>query len=85
MSDLSLVLNTMKNVFGEVFNQEIQVISITPIDNGWNVGFEVITEEEYMKRRGRKAIIERYEAKLNKNLHVESYERKLLKERGSLE
>ena len=85
MSDITLVLNSMKTFFVEVFKKEIQVISIAPIDNGWNVEFEVVTEEEYMKNRGRKPLIERYEAKLNENLHVLSYERKLLKERGSLE
>lgn len=84
-TEISLLLESINTFFEELFKKEIQVVSIIPIDNGWNVEFEVIAEEEYMKNRGRKALIERYEAKVNKNFYVVSYERKLLKERGSLE
>ncbi|MBM7623253.1 gas vesicle protein GvpO [Sporohalobacter salinus] len=82
---INKVLEKLRTFFLEVLNKEIEVISIIPTEDGWNVEFEVITEDRYMRKKGRNDLIAKYEAKIDKELNITSYARKELRERGSVE
>lgn len=79
------VIAALQSFFFGVLGREIQVISVVPSESGWQAEFEVIAEDEYMRRRGRKDLIAKYEATIAKDMRVVSYTRTELRERGSLE
>lgn len=79
------IVDSARNAFYELFKKEINVITVHPADEGYRVIVEMIEEDEYMRAKGRKELIGIYEVILNSKLEVVSYERKVLKERGSLE
>ncbi|MFZ5967766.1 MAG: gas vesicle protein GvpO [Bacillota bacterium] len=82
---INMVIDTLQTFFYDVIGKEIQIISIVPNEDGWDAEFEAIVEDEYMRRIARKEIIARYEAKIDERLNIVSYQRKALRERGSLE
>jgi hypothetical protein len=79
------VIAELQSFFLRIVGREIQVISVVPTETGWNGEFEVVVEDDYMRRRGRKDIIAKYEVSVGKDMTVTSYTRKELRERGSLE
>ncbi|GAB6098307.1 hypothetical protein JCM16358_01860 [Halanaerocella petrolearia] len=79
------VLEKSRTFFLDILDREIEVISIIPTDDGWDIEFEVVAEDKYMRKKGRNDLIAKYEAKIDKELNVTSYTRKELRERGSLE
>ena len=78
-------IDSMNGFFYDLLGKEILVISITPTENGWESEFEMIYEDEYMRKRGRKEIIAIYECIMDSDFKIVSYTRKNLKERGALE
>jgi len=79
------IVDTTKKFFYELFKKEVNVITVLPVNEGYRVNVEMIEEDEYMRSKGRKDLIGIYEVMLNSKLDVISFERILLKERGSLE
>ncbi len=82
---ISEVISSLQSFFFGVIGREIRVISVVPGESGWQAEFEVILEDEYMRLRGRKDLIAKYEALVAPNMTVVSYARKEIRERGSLE
>ncbi|MCK8817055.1 gas vesicle protein [Natroniella sulfidigena] len=82
---INRVLKSVKQFFAELLGEEIEVISVIPGEGGWKVEFEVIVEDEYMRKRARKDIVARYQVQLNNKLEIVAYNRIELKERGALE
>jgi hypothetical protein len=69
----------------DTFQREARVISVSPQGDDWCVKAEIIEEDEYMQRRGRREILGLYEVILNSTLEIISFSRKALKERGTVE
>lgn len=82
---INKIIEKLRTFCLDVLDKEIEVISVIPTEDGWDVEFELIAEDEYMKKRAKNELIAKYEAKIDKKLNITSYTRKELRERGSLE
>lgn len=82
---INSIINELKNAFYKILGREISITSIIPNEDGYDIEFEVIQEDEYMKKRGRKDILAIYDVKADKDCKIISYSRRELKERGSLD
>lgn len=81
---LKKVVESVKAFAEEVMLKPCRVIAVAATEKGWLISAEVIEEDEYMRRRARKDLLGIYEFILDEDLTVLSYQRKELKERGSL-
>ncbi|TCO77909.1 gas vesicle protein GvpO [Marinisporobacter balticus] len=82
---INVAIEELKNFFYDLFDRDSRITSIMPSEDGYDAELEIVQEDEYMRKRGRKDIIAVYEAKMDNNFKVISYNRKELKERGSIE
>ncbi|MBM7621864.1 hypothetical protein JOC95_003772 [Bacillus tianshenii] len=79
------VLNEVTEFFCEFVKPPYKITSVQPTDQGWDVIVEVIEEKEYMKAYAKDQMVGVYHARLNKEMEVESYDRRSLRARSSLD
>jgi len=84
MSRMKKVLDSLTTFTEEIMNKPCWATAVTEVQDGWRALVEVIEEDEYMRRRGRKDLIGVYEIVLDNDLGVRSYQRKELRERGTI-
>nr|WP_120191651.1 gas vesicle protein GvpO [Sinobaca qinghaiensis] len=60
-----------------------KITSVINHDEGWDVEVEVIEESEYMKKYAKDQLLGVYEAKLDKNKEVVSFQRVSLRPRST--
>jgi hypothetical protein len=76
---------TVKNFLFELFGKEADVISVTPVDKGWQVNVEILMDEEYTMKRGRCDLLSVFEVLVDPNLNILSYTRIRIRERGKID
>ncbi len=69
--------------FTDELGLQATVIGAIAHGDGWRVTVEAIVEDEYMRQRARRDLIGTFEATLNEELAVTSFERKSVRERGT--
>ncbi len=84
MSNLEAVISKVVAFFHNFYNREAHIIEISPDGNGWQIKAEIIEEDEYMRKRAKRDLLGVYDVILNQDLEVISFERKELKERGTI-
>lgn len=84
MNQMKRVVESLAAFTEEILHKPCWVRAVTEMGDGWQAVVEVIEEDEYMRRRGRKDLIGVYEIILNNNYVVSSYKRKELRERGTI-
>lgn len=84
MKQMKKVVDSLMEFTDEIMNKPCWVRAVTEFEDGWKALVEIIEEDEYMRRRGRKDLIGVYEMILNNELKVISYQRKELRERGTI-
>ncbi|TMW72215.1 gas vesicle protein GvpO [Alteribacter natronophilus] len=75
------VIDTVKEFFKDHVYPVYRITSIVTDEKGWDVEVEVIEEKEYMKKYGRDQLLGVYHSRVNKDLEVESFYRKSLRNR----
>ncbi|RJX27446.1 MAG: gas vesicle protein GvpR [Dethiobacter sp.] len=84
MSTLEQVLSKVVTFFDDIYHREAHVLEVSPEGNGWHIKVEIIEEDEYMRKRAKRDLLGVYDVILNQDFEVISFERKELKERGTL-
>ncbi|KPB04746.1 gas vesicle protein GvpR [Bacillus sp. CHD6a] len=79
------VLKEVTDFFTEFVKPPYKITAVQPTDQGWDVVVEVIEEKEYMKAYAKDQMVGVYHAKLNKEMEVESYNRRSLRSRSSID
>ncbi|WP_317987055.1 gas vesicle protein GvpO [Sutcliffiella rhizosphaerae] len=79
------VLKEVTEFFTEFVKPPYKITAVQPTEQGWEVEVEVIEEKEYMKAYAKDQMIGVYHAKLNKEMEVESFNRRDLRSRSSVE
>ncbi|WP_077623668.1 gas vesicle protein GvpO [Sediminibacillus massiliensis] len=76
------VKEAVEQFFTSNINPPFKITSIQKQENGWEVEVEVIEEKDYMKRYAKDHLIGVYEAKLDDEMEIVSYQRKSLRPRS---
>jgi hypothetical protein len=76
---------TVKEFIFELFGKDSDVISAIPVEKGWMVTAEVLMDEDYTIKRGRSDLLYVFEILVDTNLHVLSYSRTRIRERGKID
>lgn len=76
------VREAIERFFGELFDNPAEVISIAPNNEGWEVFVEVVTDDEYTRKRIRNDLISVFRVSVNKDAKIVSYSREEIRERG---
>lgn len=84
MATINQVISRSQIFVNNTFDRTPHIISISPEGDGWLVRAEIIEEDEYMRKRGRRELIGIYDLIFDNNLDIVSFERKGLKERGTI-
>ncbi|QFT90425.1 Gas vesicle synthesis protein GvpO [Bacillus sp. THAF10] len=79
------VLKEVTEFFTEYVKPPYKITGVQPTEQGWDVEVEVIEEKEYMKAYAKDQMIGVYHAKINKEMELESYTRKSLRSRSSID
>ncbi|SDW57845.1 Gas vesicle synthesis protein GvpO [Marinococcus luteus] len=69
------MFETIRSFFGETMNSPVRVTAIMDAGDGWNIEVELVEEKEYTQKYGRDQLIGIYEAKMNKDQKITSYQR----------
>ena len=84
MSILENVISKTLLFLKALYNREAYVTGVCPQDDGWLINVEIIEEDEYMRKRGRREIVGIYGVQMDRNFNVISFKRQGLKERGTI-
>ena len=79
---LKQVINLTEKFFQELFPNNAEIINILPNNEGWELIAEVVTDDEYTRKRARNDLISVFKVQVNKSLEVVSYVREEIRERG---
>jgi len=79
---LKQVINLTEKFFQELFPNNAKIINILPNNEGWELIAEVVTDDEYTRKRARNDLISVFKVQVNKSLEVVSYVREEIRERG---
>lgn len=79
---LKQAVEATENFFEERFSKPVDIISIVQNNEGWELIAEMITDEEYTKKRARNDLISVFKVQVNKKSEVISYTRQQIRERG---
>lgn len=81
---ISEVIHAAKTFMANEFNLEASVVAVERMGDGWVASVEAIMVDPYMRRLAKKDLVATYELKLNGDYQVLSFERKAMRERGSV-
>ncbi len=76
------VIEATERFFAEMYENDAKVVSITPTNEGWELIVEIITDDQYTRKRAKNDLISVFKAQVNNNLEVFSYTREEIRERG---
>lgn len=76
---------SVKQFFNDQLQLEATVTAVTPHQEGWRVLADAVVEDEYMRQRARRDIVATYEVLVGSDLAIRSFERKDLRERGTVQ
>lgn len=79
---LKQIIEATEKFFGELFPHSAEVVSIIPTNEGWEVLVEVVTDDEYTKKRARNDLISVFKVSVNNKAEILSYIREEIRERG---
>jgi hypothetical protein len=68
-----------------MFGKEADIITVLPVDKGWQVTAEMVMDEEYTMKRGRSDLLYVFEVLADSNLNILSYQRVRIRERGKID
>ncbi|MDX6151513.1 gas vesicle protein GvpO [Marinococcus sp. PL1-022] len=69
------MFETIRSFFEETMNSPVRITAIVDAGNGWNIEVELVEEKEYTQKYGRDQLIGIYEATMNKDQKITSYQR----------
>lgn len=69
------MFETIRSFFEETMNSPVRITAIVDAGDGWNIEVELVEEKEYTQKYGRDQLIGIYEATMNKNQKITSYQR----------
>ena len=74
----------VKDFSEKVLKKPCQVVSVNKKDQNWVAEIEVLGEDEYLVKRGKDETLDLYLVELDEALGVTSYNRKGIRQRGSM-
>ncbi|SDI18915.1 gas vesicle protein GvpO [Alteribacillus bidgolensis] len=77
------IISTVNEFFSKHVQPPFRITSVVKQENGWDVELEVIEEKEYMKAYAKDQLLGVYEAKLDQDMEVISFERVSLRPRSA--
>ncbi|MDZ5783909.1 gas vesicle protein GvpO [Marinococcus luteus] len=69
------MFETVRSFFEETMNSPVRITAIMDAGDGWNIEVELVEEKEYTQKYGRDQLIGIYEATMNKDQKITSYQR----------
>lgn len=69
------MFETIRSFFEETMNSPVRITAIMDAGDGWNIEVELVEEKEYTQKYGRDQLIGIYEATMNKDKKITSYQR----------
>lgn len=81
---LSDVMTAAKRFMSKELGLQASIVSVEPAGEGWMARAEVVIDDPQMRLLARKDVIASYEIRLNAEYVVQSFERKAMRERGSI-
>jgi len=76
------VIEEVERFFKQIYAHPAEVVSIAPNNEGWEVTTEILTDDEYTKKRARNDLIAVFKVLVNRQAEVVSYTREEIRERG---
>jgi len=76
------IIQSTEEFFRELFPNNAEVVSIQPNNEGWQLVVEVVTDDEYTKKRIRNDLISVFKVFVDKDGNLISYNRIEIRERG---
>ncbi|MEW6623876.1 MAG: gas vesicle protein GvpO [Bacillota bacterium] len=84
MLSLEEVISKTLSFFERIYNREAHITGVSPENDGWLINVEIVEEDDYMRKRGRREVVGIYDVMIDGNLKVISFKRTGLKERGTI-
>ena len=84
-SKMTQVVDKVKEFFSEHVVPVYKIVSINPIENGWDVEVEVIEETDYMIASAKDEMIGVYKVFIDSDLEIVYFSRNQLRPRGAIE
>lgn len=69
------MFETIRSFFEETMNSPVRVTAIMDAGDSWKIEVELVEEKEYTQKYGRDQLIGIYEATMNKDQKITSYQR----------
>lgn len=78
------VIDAAKNFFEELYDNTATVIGVKHCEEGWELMVEVITDDDYTRKRAKGDLISVFQVYMSLDLQVISYSREEIRERGKV-
>lgn len=78
------VIESVKIFFEELYENPTTVVGVRRCDEGWELMVEVLTDDEYTKKRAKNDLLSVFKVYMDMDLHVISYSREEIRERGKV-
>lgn len=84
MVKIDQAMASVRAFFADQLGLEAKVVAARPQGDGWQVTVEAIVEDEYMRQRARRDLVGTFDVFVDAKLQIVSFERKELRERGTI-
>lgn len=78
------VIEAAKCFFEELYENTATVIGVRHCEEGWELMVEIITDDDYTRKRAKNDLISVYKVIMSQELQIISYEREEIRERGKV-
>lgn len=68
--------------FQELYERIPEIVSVIPNNEGWELTVEIVTDDEYTKKRAKNDLISVFKVQANRDFKISSYSRVEIRERG---
>jgi hypothetical protein len=78
------VIEAAKIFFEELYENTSTVVGVSRCEEGWELMVEVLTDDDYTKKRAKNDLISVFKVYMDTDLQVISYSREEIRERGKV-
>jgi hypothetical protein len=78
------VIDAAKIFFEELYENTSTVVGVSRCEEGWELMVEVLTDDDYTKKRAKNDLISVFKVYMDTDLQVISYSREEIRERGKV-
>lgn len=76
------VIKAAKSFFEELYDNTATVVGIRRCEEGWELMVEVITDDDYTRKRAKNDLISVFKVIMSQDLQIIAYDREEIRERG---